>query len=215
MHADHIEKYDQGVVIKKSKGVYEVFRDDRRITCSLSSRLFGQPGKAASVMSDSLAVGDVVHFVEISQGAGQILGVLPRRNRLARRAVASRRGAYAGEQVIAANIDQVVPVFAAARPEPHWRLLDRYLVAAEAAELPCLVCITKLDLAQNGDGSIDIALRDKVEEYRRIGYALLLVSAVSGAGMAEFKQALQGRASLLLGKSGGGKTSLLNAGLHL
>jgi ribosome biogenesis GTPase len=211
MHADHNEKFDQGVVIKKSKGAYEVFRGDRRITCILSSRLRDRSGGTAGDLSDSLSVGDVVRFVEISQDAGQILEVLPRRNQLARRAVASRRGAYAGEQVIAANVDQVVPVFAAAQPAPHWRLLDRYLVAAEAAGLPALVCITKLDLAQNGDGSIDIALREKVEEYRHIGYALLLVSAVSGAGMAEFKQALQGRASLLLGKSGVGKTSLLNA----
>jgi ribosome biogenesis GTPase len=211
MHTDHIEKYDQGVVIKESKGAYEVYRGDRSITCGLSSRLPAQPGSAAADLSDSLAVGDVVRFVEISRGVGQILEVLPRRNQLARRAVASRRGAYAGEQVIAANVDQVVPVFAAARPEPHWRLLDRYLVAAEAAGLPALVCITKLDLAQNGDGSIDIALREKVEEYRRIGYPLLLVSAVSGMHLAELKQALQGRASLLLGKSGVGKTSLLNA----
>lgn len=211
MHAEHNEKFDQGVVIKKSKGAYEVFCDDRGLACILSSHLRARSAGADVDLSDSLAVGDVVRFVKISQDAGQILEVLPRRNQLSRRAVASRRGAYAGEQVIAANIDQVVPVFAAARPEPHWRLLDRYLVAAEAAGLPALVCITKLDLAQNGDGSLDIALRKNVEEYRRIGYPILLVSAVSGAGMAMFKQALQGRASLLLGKSGVGKTTLLNA----
>ena len=211
MHANHYEKIDQGVVIKKSKGVYEVYRGDRSIACSLSSHLLSQPGKAASVLIDSLAVGDFVRYVEISQGAGQILGVLPRRNLLARRGVASQRGAYAGEQVIAANIDQVVPVFAAARPEPHWRLLDRYLVATEAAGLPSLVCITKLDLVQDHTGSIDNALSEKVKEYRRIGYALLLVSAITGAGMTELKQALHGRTSLLLGKSGVGKTTLLNA----
>ena len=211
MHADHIEKFDQGVVIKKSKDIYLVYRGDYSITCGLSSRLLGWPGKAAPDMSDSLAVGDFVRFVEVNQGVGQILEVLPRRNRLARHAVASRRGAYAGEQVIAANIDQVVPVFAAARPEPHWRLLDRYLVAAEAAELPSMVCITKLDLAQNDTGSIDIALSEKVNEYRRIGYAVLLVSAISGAHLVELKHALQGRTSLLLGKSGVGKTTLLNA----
>jgi ribosome biogenesis GTPase len=211
MHAEHNEKFDQGVVIKKSKGAYQVFRGDRRITCTLSSRLRSRSGGAAVDQSDSLAVGDVVRFVEVSRGAGQILEVLPRRNQLARRAVASRRGAYAGEQVIAANVDQIVPVFAAAQPEPHWRLLDRYLVAAEAAGLPALVCITKLDLVQVGDGSAVSALSEKVEEYRRIDYPFLLVSAFSGAGLAELKQALQGGTSLLLGKSGVGKTSLLNA----
>jgi ribosome biogenesis GTPase / thiamine phosphate phosphatase len=220
MHADHIEKLDQGVVIKKSIAGYEVRQGDRSFACRVSPLLRGQarpePGFGLSkgevaVQDDSLAVGDVVRFFETGPGVGQILGILPRRNRLARRAAASRRGAYAGEQVIAANLDQVVPVFSAAKPEPHWRLLDRYLVAAEAAGLPALVCITKLDLAQNGGDAIDAALAQTVEEYRRIGYAVLLVSAHSGAHLAELKQALQGRTSLLLGKSGVGKTSLLNA----
>jgi ribosome biogenesis GTPase / thiamine phosphate phosphatase len=211
MDVEHTKKFDQGVVVKKSKGAYKVYRGDRSITCSLSSRLGGRSAGANIDLGDSLAVGDVVRFVTISQDSGQILEVLPRRNQLARRAVASRRGAYAGEQLIAANVDQIVPVFAAAKPEPHWRLLDRYLVAAEAAGLPALVCITKLDLVQNGDHSIDRALREKVEEYRRIGYQLLLVSAFSSAGLAELHQALQGCTSLLLGKSGVGKTSLLNA----
>jgi ribosome biogenesis GTPase len=85
------------------------------------------------------------------------------------------------------------------------------LVATEAAGLPSLVCITKLDLVQDDTGSIDNALSEKVKEYRRIGYALLLVSAITGAGMTELKQALHGRTSLLLGKSGVGKTTLLNA----
>jgi ribosome biogenesis GTPase len=220
MHADHIEKLDQGVVIKKSIAGYEVCQGDRHIACGLSPFFCEQArpvpdhnrskGEAASP-SETLAVGDVVRFIKTSQDAGQILEVLPRRNRLARRAAASRRGAYAGEQVIAANLDQVVPVFSAAEPEPHWRLLDRYLVAAESAALPAMICITKLDLAQNGGDGIAAALSEKVEEYRRIGYAVLLVSAWSGAHLAELKQALQGRTSLLLGKSGVGKTSLLNA----
>jgi ribosome biogenesis GTPase / thiamine phosphate phosphatase len=220
MHVDHIEKLDQGVVVKKSVAGYEVRQGDRSIACRFSPLLGGQSrlvpalgrsSREASAQDDSLAVGDVVRFIETGHGAGQIVDVLPRRNHLARRAAASRPGAYAGEQVIAANVDQVVPVFAAARPEPHWRLLDRYLVAAEAAGLPVLVCITKLDLAQNGAGAIDAALAEKVAEYRRIGYAVLLVSAQSGAGLEDLKPALQGRTSLLLGKSGVGKTSLLNA----
>jgi ribosome biogenesis GTPase / thiamine phosphate phosphatase len=220
MHAHPIEKFDRGVVIKKSKGGYEVYQGDRSIACGLSPHIYRQAGlvpdhgrsrEEAALRSDPLAVGDMVRFIETGHSTGQILEILPRRNHLARRAAASRRGAYAGEQVIAANLDQVVPVFAAAKPEPHWRLLDRYLVAAEVAGLPALVCITKLDLAQNSADAIDPALAEKVEEYRRIGYAVLLVSAHSGAHLAELKQALLGRTSLLLGKSGVGKTSLLNA----
>jgi ribosome biogenesis GTPase len=216
MYVETIEKLDQGVVVKKSVAGYEVRQGDRSIACRLGGQsrpvpALGRSGGVASAQDDLLAVGDVVRFIETGHGSGQIVEILPRRNRLARRAVASRPGAYAGEQVIAANVDQVVPVFAAARPEPHWRLLDRYLVAVEAAGLPALVCITKLDLVQNGADSIDNALAEKVAEYRRIGYAVLLVSAHSGAGLQDLKPALQGRTSLLLGKSGVGNTSLLNA----
>ena len=220
MHADHIEKFEIGMVVKKSAAGYEVHLGDRSLICGLSPRLPDQTRIASDRSGSkergagqdaSIAVGDVVRIVELGQDAGQIVEILPRRNQLARRAAASRRGAYAGRQVIAANVDQVVPVFAAAKPAPHWRLLDRYLVAAEAAGLPALICITKLDLAQNSMDAMDQALGEKAEEYRRIGYAVLLVSAHTGAHLAELKQALQGRTSLLLGKSGVGKTSLLNA----
>jgi len=110
------------------------------------------------------------------------------------------------EQVIVSNVDLVLPVFAVANPAPKWGLLDRYLVSAEAAELPSVIVINKCDLADRNPG-----LDEEIEIYRRIGYPVLLVSAVTGEGIEELKQALQGRLSVLVGKSGVGKTSLLNA----
>jgi len=104
--------------------------------------------------------------------------------------------------VIVANADLVVPVFAAANPTPKWGLLDRYLVSTEAAGLPALICITKIDLAERND-----ELEETLEEYRRIGYSIQLVSAVTGEGLEELKQAFTGRISVLVGKSGVGKTS--------
>jgi ribosome biogenesis GTPase len=115
------------------------------------------------------------------------------------------------EQVIAANVDQVVPVFAAAEPPPKWNMLDRYLVSAEAAGLPAVILITKLDLVLDDQDQMEAELAQAAVEYRRIGYPVLLVSAHRGQGLAEVQQALQGRISVLLGKSGVGKTSLLNA----
>lgn len=220
MHAAHNDKFEQGVVIKKSMAGYQVHLGDRSISCRLSPRLFPpagvEPGRKGFEQGtaghpDSVVVGDVVRVVELSQDAAQIVEILPRHNHLARRAVASRPGAHAGEQVIAANLDQVVLVFAVANPALRWRLLDRYLVAAEAAGLLALVCITKLDLAQKVGDLIDPAFGDKVREYRRIGYQVMLVSARTGDHLAELKTELQGRTSLLLGKSGVGKTTLLNA----
>ena len=160
---------------------------------------------------DPIAVGDQVEFAHTSDNAGQIVAVMPRRNRLARRTAVPMPDAHPFEQVIAANLDQIVPVFAAAKPTPKWNLLDRYLVSAESLDLPALICLTKLDLAQAKDGVTASELSSTVEAYRQIGYQVILTSAVTGAGLNELKAALQGHVSVLVGKSGVGKTSLLNA----
>jgi ribosome biogenesis GTPase len=151
-------------------------------------------------------VGDQVHWVETSAANGVIVAILPRRNQLARRGVAR----HARPQVIAANLDQVVAVLPADRPAPQWRLLDRYLVQAEAAGLPALICITKHDLLA-GEPDLQRELDARLDEYRRIGYPAVRVSARQRAGLDELVAALQRRLSLLLGKSGVGKSSLLNA----
>ena len=132
-----------------------------------------------------------------------IVEILPRTSKFSR--PAPMPGQRVFEQVIVSNADQVLPVFSAANPTPKWGLLDRYLVSAEAAGLPTVIVINKLDLAWKHP-----ALDEEVEIYRRIGYPVLLVSAQTGEGIAELKQALHGKQSVLVGKSGVGKTSLLN-----
>lgn len=217
---------DQGVVMKKSIANYWVQADGRTISCTLAARLrkelvysTSDPRAARRVVRevkinehvDPVAIGDRVSFMEMTNGANQIVEVLPRRNYLARRTAVPMPGAHSFEQVIAANVDQVVPVFAAANPPPRWNMLDRYLVSAESMNLPVQVVITKLDLARTRDGKVNEELLAAVEEYRQIGYPLLCTSNVDGEGLAELKQALSGRVSVLVGKSGVGKTSLLNA----
>lgn len=192
----------EGVVYKKVSGSYTVYSSGRQLTCSLGSPLRGT--------TDPVAVGDRVQFHETQPGEGAIMAVLPRENRLARRGAVPMPGAHAHEQVIVANVGQVVPVFAAANPPPRWNMLDRYLVTAESLDLPSLICITKLDLALE-DSQLEDDLRSAVEAYRRAGYRVLLVSAFTGEGVAEMKAALDGKISVFLGKSGVGKTSLLNA----
>jgi ribosome biogenesis GTPase len=118
--------------------------------------------------------------------------------------------AHAHEQVIAANIDQAAAVFSAAQPAPKWGMLDRYLVSAEAAGIPALILITKLDLAQH-DGVTDAELEQALQIYRQVGYTVLLTSSQTRLGLDALRTALDGRSTILLGKSGVGKTSLLNA----
>jgi ribosome biogenesis GTPase / thiamine phosphate phosphatase len=191
-----------GVVYKKVTGSYTVHSEERPLTCSLSGQLRHEP--------DPIAVGDRVRFEEIHPDLGTIVEVLPRENRLARRSPVPMPGAHAFEQVIVANVGQVVPVFAAANPPPRWNMLDRYLVTAEANEVPSLIVITKLDLAA-ADPQANAELQEAAVEYRRIGYPVLLVSANTGEGLAELKAALAGQISVFLGKSGVGKSTLLNA----
>ena len=214
-----------GVVYKKSIGSAVVHSNGRVILCSLSNRLRKQLIYAQSdggsghrsvrqvkelAHNDPIAVGDQVRFIRADDVAGRIIEVLPRRSQMTRRSAVPMPGAHPFEQVIVANLDQVVPVFAAAQPAPKWGLLDRYLVSAEASGLPALICITKLDLATGRDREINADLLDAVQTYRRVGYTVVLTSTVTGDGMDELRLALNGRSSALLGKSGVGKTSLLN-----
>jgi ribosome biogenesis GTPase / thiamine phosphate phosphatase len=202
-----------GIVYQKTSTLYSVLYNGRFISCSLTGNLRKIPGagkfqqgKYVDTNHDPIAVGDQVLFTENEGLTGQITAVLPRRNRVSRRGAIPMPGAHPFEQVIAANVDRIIPVFAATRPAPHWGLLDRYLVLAEAAGIPALICITKTDLLDNPAG-----LEADLEAYRQIGYPIIHTSSAQGEGIEELKQALQGRISVLMGKSGVGKSSLLNS----
>lgn len=224
--ASDIFTTDFGVVIKKTISSYDVYIDGRNLTCSLSTQLL----KAAAGRTNSgrhkhssradtehsapvfiPAVGDQVRVQSLAGNDHQIIEVLPRRNHLARRSAVPMPTAHAHEQIIAANVDQVVPVFAAAQPAPKWPMLDRYLVSAESASISALICINKIDLVRLPDGSLDEGIQAAADEYKRIGYQVVLVSAVTGEGLDQLSRLLHGRISVFLGKSGVGKTSLLNA----
>ena len=209
----------QGVVFRKTIGHYTVRANGRDIDCVLSSLLRKQliyPTADPTSLRhrvqkvreieyiDPVAIGDCVRFIDAGDGTGMINEVLPRRSTLSRPAPVPGQRVF--EQVIVSNVDQVIPVFAAASPTPRWGLLDRYLVSAEASGLPALIVITKLDLASKNH-----QLEADLETYRRIGYTIHMVSAVTAEGLDELKGALAGRTSVLIGKSGVGKTSLLNA----
>ena len=212
---------DTGVVFRKSLGQYIVRTDGREIDCMLSSLIRKQliyttadstslRRKVQEVREiehvDPIAIGDHVrfNFVDGGRERGIITEILPRLSKLSRPATVP--GKHAFEQVIASNVELVIPVFAVAEPIPKWGLLDRYLVSAESSELPVLIVITKLDLAWKNK-----KLEDELEVYRHAGYSIQMVSSHTGEGIDELKQILAGKMSVLVGKSGVGKTSLLNA----
>jgi ribosome biogenesis GTPase len=109
------------------------------------------------------------------------------------------------EDVILANPDQLLVVFAIVEPEPHLRMLDRFLVIAEANELPAVICANKLDLASAAHAEERFGL------YSRIGYPVVYASAIMGEGIDELRTLLSDRVTVISGPSGVGKSSLLNA----
>jgi ribosome biogenesis GTPase len=145
-----------------------------------------------------LVVGDRVSL-ELKDGDGVIVAVHARRSSLLRRAPATRRA-----EVLAANVDQALLVFAAREPPLKQGLLDRFLVACSLAGITAVIIVNKVD-----QGLAEIA--PLLAVYERLGYKVRRVSARSGWGLGEIKRLLVDRTSLFCGPSGAGKSSLLNA----
>jgi ribosome biogenesis GTPase len=164
------------------------------------------------LVSDSgvkLSVGDNVKLLEGERGDGwMITEIVPRTSQLARR----EPGGRAGERVVVANLDQVVVVFAAANPEPHPRMLDRFLVIAEANSLASRIVINKSELVDRQ------FTHERFADYEAAGYPVHFTSVVENAGLDALHTALDAKTSALSGPSGVGKSSLMNSlypGLNL
>jgi ribosome biogenesis GTPase len=151
-------------------------------------------------LGNAIVVGD---RVRLEPGTDQpvVDQVEPRRNAFSRRAA----GDQAVEQVVAANLDQVVLITALARPAFAPGLADRVLAQAEHAGIPARLVLNKTDL-----GSVDEA-RALVADYETAGVPCHEVCATRGEGIEPLRHALVGRRSLFVGHSGVGKSTLLNS----
>ena len=158
-------------------------------------------------MQTVAVVGDKVIFLVLDKAAEPPLGVieevLPRRNRISR--LAARRSGGQTEQVLMANLDQVVAVQSLVEPRPQSGFVDRLLVAAERFGVDGVLILNKCDLVGADEG------RDRWDYFAGLGYTVIYTSAESGQGTEDFKAALTNRISLLIGASGVGKSTLLNA----
>jgi ribosome biogenesis GTPase len=155
--------------------------------------------------TDLVAVGDRVMVSDVGGGEGRIFAVAPRGRVLSRLA----RHTDNVEQVILANPDQALFLFAVTNPEPHTRLLDRFLVMAESRGLPALIGVNKIDLDQRtaaGGSSLAHAIFAAYEPI----YPVYYLSARTGAGLDALREALAGKITAVAGPSGVGKSSLLN-----
>jgi ribosome biogenesis GTPase len=188
----------RGTVLNGTGGIWVVrTTDGATVDASLRGRLKQESAKM------KLAVGDDVTIAQDDgEGAWAIAEIHPRRAVLARRSPGKARG----ERIVAANVDQVLVVFAAAKPEPHVRMLDRFLVIAEGNDIPARIIFNKVELV-GGPSGVDAIARD----YERAGYDVHRTSVKARIGLTELHDVLAGKTSALTGPSGVGKSSLCNA----
>ncbi len=178
---------------------------DETLLCTVRGSLLAQ----RSLYTQPVIVGDRVVITLDGVGGGVVEEVLPRRTVLARPDV------FAGhlQQAIAANVDQLLIVSAWREPALWLELIDRYLIAAERFRLTATICINKIDLAE------DLAeCHAMMAPYRALGYAVVMTSAVTGAGLDAVRLLMVNQTSVLSGLSGVGKSTLLSAifpGLNL
>ena len=183
------------LVVRGYGKFYDVLTPQGQILCTVRGNVKRERRK-----TDPVAVGDRVEVTFLEDGEGIIESVAPRRRSLSRQA----RGRTDVEHVILANPDQLIAVFAVADPEPHPRMLDRFLLIAERAEIESIVCVNKIDLDETGE------LRRIFEPYQQAGYPVIHCSVETGEGIDELRGLLRGKISVLAGPSGVGKSSLLN-----
>lgn len=171
----------QGVVIRAYNGYYYVRTETSLHECKTRGKLKKQREK--------VYVGDYVEFEDLGQEKGVIEGVLPRKSLLERPTIA--------------NISQVFLMFAVKDPDIHLKLLNRFLVLAEHSDIPIVICLNKTELAEEEANRI-------AEEYRAIGYPVLLLSAHEERNIDMLKKRLSDNITVFAGPSGVGKSSLLN-----
>jgi ribosome biogenesis GTPase len=193
-----IAEGEQGRVVEVSTGLCRVAVGERVVLCEWRGALTAQETGYTNIV----VVGDEVIVTANGHERGVIEQILPRRSEIAR-----PDPFYAHlKQLLAANVDQLLIVAAWRRPDLWPELIDRYLIAAERSGVVPVLCVNKIDLAEDA-----AALEAAAAPYRSLGLPLILTSAVTGVGLDALREALSGKVTALAGLSGVGKSTLLNA----
>lgn len=185
-----------GRIAKIVGRTYEVATEAGILSSTFRGRLKKERKPSAVRLA---ALGDEVEATATGDGEGIIEKVLPRRSKLSRPDPANHRK----EQILVANVDAILIVESVRQPDLDPLTLDRCTVMASAAAIPAAICVNKSDLGRP----------EGLEVYPPLGYPVFITAAARGDGIAELRAFLDGKTTVLIGPSGVGKSSLLNA-LH-
>jgi ribosome biogenesis GTPase len=196
----------QGRVIRAQGGLYDVQRDSLMLRCTLRGRLKRQQRSETGrrIYADPVAVGDEVIFTQLDDEEGVIEDILPRRTKLSRRYPGDQKI----EQVVVANAHGIFIVLSTRLPDFNLRFLDRFLILAEAGGLASTICLNKMDLI---DASTTQELVLTLQTYEKLGYQVIYTSINDPQSIETLKGLLKSRCNAIVGASGVGKSSLLNA----
>jgi ribosome biogenesis GTPase / thiamine phosphate phosphatase len=190
----------RGRVLSINPQEIRVAFEDKIIICQLRGLL----KKEKSQEKNLVTVGDFVRFRLISSAEGSIQKVEERKSVLARADNLSRRK----QQLIAANIDQVLITLSVVSPPMKPFLADRYVIAADKGGMKPVILINKIDLL---DGEEERALLEEMKKgYLAAGIPVIPLSCITGEGMDALKEVMKDKASVFSGQSGVGKSSLIN-----
>ncbi|MFD2863303.1 ribosome small subunit-dependent GTPase A [Mucilaginibacter antarcticus] len=192
----------QGLITKSTGSWYQVQTPDgERYDC----RIKGKFRIKGITTTNPLAVGDVVNFdLEPDQDTGVINTLHQRKNYIIRKSINLSKQAH----ILASNLDLALLVVTLASPRTSLGFIDRFLVTAEAYDIPAVLVFNKLDLFSDEGLAI---LADYKSIYQNIGYPCYQVSALKGTNVKEVQDLLKDKVTLISGHSGVGKSSLINA----
>jgi len=198
-----------GLVLRGSRNIFTV-RPENEQTAEHDAecRIKGKVLKIAEDHYNPIAPGDMVKIeVDPAQpGMGMIVALEKRKNFFSR---FNQKGSNA--QLLAANVDLVLCMTSRQSPPFRPRFLDRVLLQAESAGIPAIIVCNKIDL--DGDDYNDDRLDadERLEDFRRIGFEVAFISTKTGEGLDDLRRGIEGKRSVLIGQSGVGKSSLINA----
>lgn len=194
--------YDEkmkGIVVSGTNNIFSVECDDGILrSCSIK----GKQLKLDESYYNPLAPGDIVYIEKdaLDGTKGQIISLEPRRNKFSRWNVKGKK-----HQLLAANIDYLVLVTTPSEPPFRPRFIDRALVQAEYENIEPLIVCNKIDLP------FDDLFSESVTTWQTLGYKVIHASAKTGDGLSQLSAMLAEKFSALVGQSGVGKSSLINA----